>query len=67
MKIGVAGLGRMGAAIARRLLDVGHEVVVWNRSLDKCQPLEAAGAKVGRRHRHAPGSNCGTSIDTLCA
>ncbi len=27
VKIGVAGLGRMGSAIARRLIDVGHDVI----------------------------------------
>ncbi len=30
MKIGVAGLGRMGAAIAARALEVGHQITVWN-------------------------------------
>lgn len=44
MKIGVAGLGRMGSAIARRLRDVGHDVIVWNRSSAKVAPLLAAGA-----------------------
>ncbi len=46
MRIGIAGLGRMGSAIAARLMDVGHEVAVWNRSGDKVKPLAAAGAKV---------------------
>lgn len=46
MRIGVAGVGRMGAAIAARLMEVGHEVVVWNRSADKLKPLVEAGAKV---------------------
>jgi 3-hydroxyisobutyrate dehydrogenase len=46
MHIGVAGLGGMGAAIAARLLDVGHQVTVWNRHADKCKPLAEAGAKV---------------------
>jgi 6-phosphogluconate dehydrogenase len=32
MQIGVAGLGRMGAGMARRLARGGHEVVVWNRT-----------------------------------
>ena len=32
MKIGIAGTGRMGAAIALRLMDVGHDVTVWNRT-----------------------------------
>jgi 3-hydroxyisobutyrate dehydrogenase len=36
----------MGAAIAHRLMEVGHEVTVWNRSADKAKPLAAAGAKV---------------------
>ncbi len=45
MRIGVAGLGRMGSAIARRLLEQGHEVTVWNRSPGKTAPLVAAGAK----------------------
>jgi 3-hydroxyisobutyrate dehydrogenase len=46
MRVGVAGLGRMGSAIAARLMEVGHEVTVWNRSGDKVKPLAAAGAKV---------------------
>ncbi len=46
MKIGVAGLGAMGAAIAARLIDVGHEVTVWNRAVEKAKPLAEAGAKV---------------------
>ena len=45
MKIGVVGLGRMGAAIARRLMEVGHEVHVWNRTPDKAKPVVEAGAK----------------------
>src|SRR5256885_806916 len=35
MKIGIAGTGRMGTAIAQRLLELGHEVRVWNRTFDK--------------------------------
>jgi 3-hydroxyisobutyrate dehydrogenase len=46
MKVGVAGLGRMGAAIAKRLIEVRHEVVVWNRNPDKAKPLAEAGARV---------------------
>ena len=45
MKIGVAGLGRMGAALAQRLIEVGHEVVVWNRSPEKAEPLARIGAR----------------------
>jgi 3-hydroxyisobutyrate dehydrogenase len=46
MRIGVAGLGRMGSAIAARLMEVGHQVTVWNRSAEKIEPLARAGAKV---------------------
>jgi 3-hydroxyisobutyrate dehydrogenase len=46
MKIGVVGLGAMGASIAVRLLEVGHQVTVWNRTPDKAKPLADAGAKV---------------------
>jgi 3-hydroxyisobutyrate dehydrogenase len=44
MRIGIAGLGRMGAAMGLRLMEVGHEVVVWNRTAEKTAPLTAAGA-----------------------
>jgi 3-hydroxyisobutyrate dehydrogenase len=46
MRVGVAGLGKMGAAIAVRLMESGHDVCVWNRSADKAKPLADAGAKV---------------------
>jgi len=46
MKIGVAGLGAMGAAVAGRHLSLGNEVTVWNRTPDKAKPLADAGAKV---------------------
>ncbi len=46
MNIGVAGIGRMGAAITERLLKHGHQVTVWNRTAAKAQALTAHGAKV---------------------
>ena len=46
MDIGIAGVGKMGAAIALRLMEVGHKVTVWNRSADKTKPLADAGATV---------------------
>ena len=39
MKIGIAGTGRMGAAIAQRLAGRGHQVTVWNRTADKARAL----------------------------
>jgi 3-hydroxyisobutyrate dehydrogenase len=46
MRVGVAGLGKMGAAIAARLMECGHGVTVWNRSSDKTKLLAEAGATV---------------------
>jgi 3-hydroxyisobutyrate dehydrogenase len=46
MQIGIAGVGRMGAAMAARLMEVGHTLTVWNRSPEKTKPLADAGAKV---------------------
>ena len=51
MRVGVAGLGRMGAAIARRLIEVGHEVTVWNRTAERAKPLADAGAAVAASPR----------------
>jgi 3-hydroxyisobutyrate dehydrogenase len=36
----------MGAANAAHLIDVGHTLIVWNRSTDKIKPLAEAGAKM---------------------
>ena len=46
MRIGIAGIGKMGAAIAQRLIEVGHGVTGWNRSADKLPPLADAGAAI---------------------
>jgi 3-hydroxyisobutyrate dehydrogenase-like beta-hydroxyacid dehydrogenase len=44
--VGVVGIGSMGSRIARRLLDHGYELVVWNRTEEKTEPLAADGATV---------------------
>lgn len=43
--IAFLGLGRMGAPMARRALDAGHSLTVWNRSPGRAAPLVEAGAK----------------------
>lgn len=43
-RVGVAGLGSMGAAIAQRLMDSGFDVWVTNRTPARAEPLLAAGA-----------------------
>ncbi|MDE3139629.1 MAG: NAD(P)-dependent oxidoreductase [Acidobacteriota bacterium] len=42
--VGWLGTGRMGQAMARRLLQAGVEVMVWNRSVEKTQGLLEEGA-----------------------
>ncbi len=37
MRIGVAGLGKMGSAMAARLKEAGEDVVVWNRTRDRAE------------------------------
>ncbi|MDP1532855.1 MAG: NAD(P)-dependent oxidoreductase [Rubrivivax sp.] len=44
MHIGIAGTGKMGSAITKRLLGLGHSVTVWNRTAARAQPLVDAGA-----------------------
>ncbi|WP_262299311.1 NAD(P)-dependent oxidoreductase [Microvirga sesbaniae] len=40
------GIGLMGSRQARRLLDAGYTLTVWNRSRDKAEALAAFGARV---------------------
>ena len=46
--IAVVGLGGMGAGAARRLLEKGHRVTVWNRTTEKAAPLVEHGAETAR-------------------
>ena len=44
-RVAVVGLGAMGSRIAQRLMDAGHELVVWNRTPRAAALLVAAGAR----------------------
>ena len=46
MRIGFLGLGKMGSAMAHRLIAAGHELAVWNRTEGKTEPLAREGAIV---------------------
>ena len=46
MKVGFVGLGQMGSGMAASLLKAGHEVIVYNRTGAKAEPLIAQGANV---------------------
>jgi 3-hydroxyisobutyrate dehydrogenase len=46
VKIGIVGLGRMGAAMSQRLRDVGFDVVGWDSNEPKNQALKADGLRI---------------------
>ena len=46
MKVGFVGLGRMGSGMARRILDAGHELKVYDAVPATTAPFGAAGASV---------------------
>jgi 3-hydroxyisobutyrate dehydrogenase-like beta-hydroxyacid dehydrogenase len=46
MKIGILGLGSMGAPMARRLARAGHVVTAWNRTRARAEALAADGVRV---------------------
>ncbi len=46
-RIGFIGLGIMGTGMAQNLVSKGHDVVVWNRTAAKMDPLVASGAEAG--------------------
>jgi 3-hydroxyisobutyrate dehydrogenase len=46
LKIGIIGTGFLGKAVAKRLLDTGYKVIVYNRTRDKTESLKNLGAIV---------------------
>lgn len=46
MRIAFLGIGKMGAAIARHLMQAGHELTVWNRTRASAEALAQEGARV---------------------
>jgi 3-hydroxyisobutyrate dehydrogenase len=55
--VGFIGLGVMGASMARRLVQAGHRVTVYNRTASRCEPLAAAGARVAGSPREVAEGN----------
>ncbi len=52
-RVALLGLGLMGAGMARRLLDAGFPLAVYNRSVEKAAPLVADGARLALTPRDA--------------
>lgn len=46
MRVTFLGTGIMGAPMARHVAEAGHDVTVWNRTVEKARPLAQAGARV---------------------
>lgn len=64
MKIGVIGLGKMGAGMASNLIKAGHEVTVFNRTAKAAEPLVALGARAASSIADACG---GDAVITMLA
>ena len=45
-RIAIIGTGRMGTAFAKRLIETGNSVVVWNRTRERTRVAAEAGAEV---------------------
>ena len=57
MKVGFAGIGRMGLPMARNVLDAGFPLVVWNRTTARAEPLVAGGAETAREPADLAGAD----------
>jgi 3-hydroxyisobutyrate dehydrogenase len=55
--VGFIGLGIMGLSMAKRLVEAGHQVTVYNRTASKAAPLVALGAKQAATPRDAAKGN----------
>lgn len=52
-RIAILGLGAMGFRMAERLLEQKHDLIVYNRSQGRAQPLKDKGARVAETPRAA--------------
>src|SRR6201996_4239205 len=52
MKVGIVGLGRMGAAMSQRLRQHGCDVVGWDHKSDAARPLVAEGLQIAANARN---------------
>jgi 3-hydroxyisobutyrate dehydrogenase-like beta-hydroxyacid dehydrogenase len=63
-RVGFLVLGSMGQAMARRLIDAGHDVVVWNRSAGPRDELASLGATAVETPAEATAEEAGISLPT---
>ncbi|MFN0164621.1 MAG: NAD(P)-dependent oxidoreductase [Burkholderiales bacterium] len=60
MRVGIAGVGRMGSAITERLIAQGVAITVWNRTPARAEALRASGAGIAATPRELA-----RSVDTV--
>ncbi len=65
MKVGFIGLGRMGQAMARRLIEAGHDVGVYNRTAERLKAVIDLGGKPVDSIKAA--ANYGEAVFTMLA
>jgi 3-hydroxyisobutyrate dehydrogenase len=72
-RLGWIGMGRMGYPMAERLLLADHEVLIWNRTRAKAEPLAAKGAHLVDRPADLAGVDIlftmvstGDDLETVC-
>ena len=46
MKIGIIGIGMLGEAVAENLLNLGYDISIYNRTIEKTRGVEIKGATV---------------------
>jgi 3-hydroxyisobutyrate dehydrogenase len=51
VRVGLIGVGLMGSAMARRLLDQGIAVIAWDRNTEHVRPLEGRGGEQAQTPR----------------
>src|SRR5438874_268030 len=64
MDVGLIGLGRMGAGIAKSLLRAGHRLTVYNRTRERAEALRKDGATIAASVADACG---GDAVLTMLA
>lgn len=57
MHISIFGTGRMGTAFAKRLIETGNDVTVWNRTRERTAAASEAGARVANEIAEAADAN----------
>ena len=59
MQVGFIGTGLMGLPMAQKLVEAGVELVAYNRTLEKLEPLQKAGVRIAQQPLEAIiGSDC---------